>query len=378
MSVRRLGRYTMLSLAVLVTMVLLAAPADAQSIDGPTAWKTDWSKRSIDRDELMSGGPPKDGIPSINHPRFVSINEAGRWLASQEPVIALAIEGVARAYPLQVMTWHEIAIDEVGGVPVVVTFCPLCYSAVAYDRRVDGQVLTFGVSGMLRHSDLVMFDRQTESLWQQLNGEAIVGAYTGTRLQAVPAQIIAFEQFAQAYPDGTVLSRETGHIRDYGRNPSAGYDTIDERPFLYRGPRDKRLPPMEKVIAFSLGGVDMAYPHSVTRKQRVVNDDVGGTPVVVFHDDGAVSALDASQISQSKEIGSTGVFEARLDGRRLTFGYQDGRFTDHETNSAWDVTGLAVAGELKGRRLRPIPHGDFFSFAWFVFKPETKLYQAEQ
>ena len=275
----------MLSLALLVAMLFLAVRAEAQGIDGREAWKTNWSKRSIDLGELLSGGPPKDGIPSINHPTFVSISEASQWLASKEPVIALAIEGVARAYPLQVMTWHEIAIDEVGGVPIVVTFCPLCYSAVAYDRRVDGQVLTFGVSGMLRHSDLVMFDRQTESLWQQLNGEAVVGVYTGTKLRAVPAQIVAFEQFAQAYPDGSVLSRETGHMRDYGRNPYAGYDNIDERPFLYRGPRDERLPPMEKVIAFSFEGVDIAYPHS---------------------------------------------------------------------------------------------HGDFFSFAWFVFKPTTKLYQAEQ
>ena len=375
MSVRRFGGSTLL---YLMTLMLLAACAEAQSLDGPAAWKTDWSKHSIDLDELIAGGPPKDGIPSINHPTFVSIDEASRWLASKEPVIALAIEGVARAYPLQVMTWHEIAIDEVGGVPVVVTFCPLCYSAVAYDRRVNGQVLTFGVSGMLRHSDLVMFDRQTESLWQQLNGEAIVGSYTGTILTPVPAQIIAFEQFAEAYPDGVVLSRETGHLRDYGRNPYVGYDTIDERPFLFRGESDDRLPPKEKVIAFSLDGVDKAYPHSLTRKQRVVNDEVGGTPVVVFHDDGAVSALDQSQISESKEIGSTGVFEARLGGVRLTFGYDGERFVDHETNSAWDITGLAVAGELEGRRLRPIPHGDFFAFAWFVFKPETKLYQAEQ
>ncbi len=361
---------------MLMTTLLLAACADAQSLQTDETWKTDWSNRSIDLDELMSGGPPKDGIPSITHPQFVSIEEAGRWLALQEPVIALAIEGVARAYPLQIMTWHEIAIDEVGGVPVVVTFCPLCYSAVAYDRRVDGQVLSFGVSGLLRHSDLVMFDRQTESLWQQLSGEAIVGAYTGTTLRPVPAQIISFEQFARAYPDGTVLSRETGYTRSYGRNPYVGYDSIEERPFLYRGPRDKRLPPMEKVVAVSLGEVDKAYPHSITRKLRVVNDAVGDQPVVVFHDDGAVSALDQSQIRDSKEIGSTGVFDPRLDGQHLTFRYEDGRFLDQQTKSTWDVTGRALAGALEGKRLRPIPHGDFFAFAWFAFKPETALYQA--
>ena len=359
-------------------MVLPAACADAQGIQGAGAWKTDWSKRSIDLDELMSGGPPKDGIPSITHPTFVSLDAAGRWLAAQEPVIALAIEGVARAYPLQIMTWHEIAIDEVGGMPIAVTFCPLCYSALAYDRRVGDMVLSFGVSGLLRHSDLVMFDRETESLWQQLSGEAIVGAYTGTRLRPVPAQIISFEQFAEAYPDGTVLSRNTGHQRDYGRNPYAGYDDIDERPFLYRGPRDERLPPMEKVVAVSLGEEDKAYPHTVTRRQRVVQDEVAGVPLVVFHDDGAVSALDKDAIRDSKEIGSTGVYEARLDGQHLTFRYDQGHFIDQETGSRWDVTGQAVDGDLKGKRLRPIPHGDFFAFAWFAFKPETALYQAGQ
>jgi len=372
MHIHRFSRHTVLLLATL----LLAASAEAQRLQIDETWKTDWSKRSIDLDELMSGGPPKDGIPSITHPQFVSIEKAGQWLASQEPVIALAIEGVARAYPLQIMTWHEIAIDEVGGVPVVVTFCPLCYSAVAYDRRVDGQVLSFGVSGLLRHSDLVMFDRQTESLWQQLNGEAIVGAYTGTTLRAIAAQLISFEQFAGAYPDGTVLSRETGYTKSYGRNPYVGYDSIEERPFLYRGPRDKRLPPMEKVVAVSLGEVDKAYPHSITRKLRVVHDAVGDQPIVVFHDDGAVSALDQRQIRDSKEIGSTGVFDPRLDGQHLTFRYEDGHFVDQQTKSTWDITGRALAGALEGKRLRPIPHGDFFAFAWFAFKPETALYQA--
>ena len=376
MFIPRFKSSTILLLATLVTTLLWAACADAQPLQTGETWKTDWSKHSIDLDELMSGGPSKDGIPSITHPQFVSIEKAGQWLALPEPVIALAIEGVARAYPLQIMTWHEIAIDEVGGVPVVVTFCPLCYSAVAYDRRVDGQVLSFGVSGLLRHSDLVMFDRQTESLWQQLSGEAIVGAYTGVRLRPLPAQIISFEQFARAYPEGAVLSRETGHVRSYGRNPYAGYDNIEERPFLYRGPRDKRLPPMEKVVAVSLGDADKAYPHSITRQQRVVHDEVGGEPLVVFHDDGAVSALDQSLIRDSQEIGSTGVFDPRLDGRPLTFRYEDGRFIDQETKSTWDITGRAVAGELEGKRLRPIPHGDFFAFAWFAFKPETTLYQA--
>ncbi|MGI9175161.1 MAG: DUF3179 domain-containing protein [Rhodothermales bacterium] len=341
------------------------------------AWATDTDKRSIDLDELQAGGPPKDGIPAIDEPRFVSSAAAEAWLAPQEPVVALALGGEAKAYPLQILTWHEIVNDEVGGVPVAVTFCPLCYSAVAYRRTLDGRPLTFGVSGFLRHSDLVMYDRQTESLWQQLTGEAIVGAMTGAQLEALPAQIISFAQFREAYPEGTVLSRETGLSRPYGRNPYAGYDDVDEKPFLYRGPYDKRLPPMEKVVAVSLGGEDKAYPHRVTKAQHVIHDRLGGRPVVVFHSEGAVSALDADTISASREIGSTGVFDPRLDGEALRFRYQDGRFIDEKTESVWDVTGRATSGPLEGKQLQPIPHGNYFSFAWFAFKPETNLYQPE-
>ncbi|ARA94897.1 hypothetical protein AWN76_018215 [Rhodothermaceae bacterium RA] len=330
-----------------------------------------------DLDELVAGGPPKDGIPALDDPLFVAPEAAAGWLAPREPVVALEVNGDARAYPLQILIWHEIVNDRVGGVPVAVTFCPLCYSAVAYARTLDGTTYTFGVSGLLRHADLVMFDRQTETLWQQLNGEAIVGELTGTVLDPLPAQIVSFAQFREAYPEGRVLSRETGHRRDYGRNPYVGYDDIDQRPFLYRGPQDERLPPMEKVVAVSHGGEDKAYPHTLTRARRVVHDTVGGTPIVVFHAPGAVSALDEARIRRSREGGTTGVFEARLGGRVLRFRYEDGRFVDEATGSTWLVTGQAIAGPLEGQRLTPLPHGDFFAFAWFAFKPETAVYRGE-
>ena len=376
---------TLSALLALAALLGLAACASAQengaaSSDERAArtlgpgWTTDVSKRSIDLDELMSGGPPKDGIPAIDDPRFVSPEAASAWLEPQEPVVLLEIDGDARAYPLQILTWHEIVTDEVGGVPVAVTFCPLCYSAVAFDRRLDGEVYTFGVSGFLRNSDLVMFDRQTESLWQQLTGEAIVGELTGKTLTQVPAQIVSFEQFREAHPEGRVLSRDTGHSRSYGRNPYAGYDQIGRPPFLFQGRIDDRLAPMEKVVTVEIDGVYKAYPHSLTREERVVHDTVGGRELVVFHADGAVSALDAERISASREIGTTGVFDPRVDDRTLRFRYRDGRFVDEETGSTWTVTGRAVAGPLEGAELEPIPHGNYFSFAWFAFRPETSVY----
>ena len=290
--------------AVCALALSLSACASAQ--DEPEralpGFTTDTSKRSIDLGELRAGGPPKDGIPSIDDPQFIA-PEAADWLEPQEPVVALEVEGEARAYPLQILTWHEIVNDRIGGVPVAVTFCPLCYSAIAFDRRVETggapRTLEFGVSGFLRKSDMVMFDRQTETLWQQITGEGIVGEMTGTQLRVIPAQIVSFEQFRSAYPGGRVLSRDTGHARDYGRNPYTGYDDIDQHPYLYDGPPDDRLRPMEKVVALKLDGAEKAYPYGLTRERRVVNDTVGDLPLVVFHADGAVSALDAAAIADS-------------------------------------------------------------------------------
>jgi hypothetical protein len=371
---RRTCPPTPLSIAVLLGIAMLGPPGAVAQDGGLDGWRTNWEQRSIDLDELMRGGPPKDGIPAIDAPTFVSVGAARDWLAPQEPVILFVHKGVARAYPLQILTWHEIVNDEVGGVPVVVTFCPLCYSAIVFRRTLDGAVYTFGVSGLLRNSDLVMYDRQTESLWQQLTGEAIVGDLTGRTLEALPAQIVSFAQFAEAYPGGAVLSRDTGYRRDYGANPYAGYDDVDKRPFAYRGPYDERLPPMAKVVVVSRGGQDRAYPHRRTREERVIHDTVGGEPVVIFHADGAVSALDRARIEDAREIGSTGVFDPRIDGRRLRFRYHDGQFFDEEAGSAWDITGRALDGPMAGRRLTPLPHGNYFSFAWFAFRPETTIY----
>ncbi len=337
-------------------------------------WETNFDKRAIDISELMSGGPPKDGIPAIFKPKFETKEQAGKWLDDKEPVIGLEINGEARAYPLSILIWHEIANDEVGGVPVAVSFCPLCYSALVYDRRVSGVIPYFGVTGLLRNSDMVMYDNVTESFWQQFTGEAIVGDMVGQKLELIPTQIISFKQFKDAYPDGKVSSEDTGYNRNYGQNPYVGYDDIDQRPFLFQGDTDDRLPPNEKVIAIKQGDIIKAYPYSITIEERVINDNVNGTPVVVFHGKGAVSALDDGTIANSKEVGSTGVFSPVVDGKTLTFEYDDEYFIDNETGSKWDITGKAVDGKYLGKKLERIKHGDYFAFAWFAFRPDTEVY----
>jgi hypothetical protein len=336
--------------------------------------RTNIDKSLIDLKEIMSGGPGKDGIPAIINPNFVDTDSARKWLGSREPVISLVINDEARAYPLQILMWHEMVNDEVDGVPVLVTFCPLCYTAIAFERSLDSQVHTFGVSGLLRNSNLLMYDKNTESLWQQVTGQAVVGDMVGKQLKLLPTQIISFEQFVSSYPEGLILSQRTGYARDYGRNPYVGYDDISQRPYLYNGPVDERLRPMEKVIAVSIGETDKAYTYEVTQKERVINDIVSEQTLVVFHDKGAVSAMDKPQIAMSREVGSTGVFSREINGKVLSFLYVDGKFVDEQTSSVWDITGRAKEGPLKGRQLESLSHGDFFAFIWLAAKPDTQIY----
>jgi hypothetical protein len=337
-------------------------------------WNTNWNRHTIQYDELLSGGPPRDGIPSIDNPQFVSPDEAEAWLAGNEPVVALEIEGDARAYPLQILTWHEIVNDTVGSVPVAVTFCPLCNSAITFDRRFNEAIFEFGTSGLLRNSDLVMYDRTTESLWQQFTGQGIVGDLAGEQLTLVPSSLISFADFRAAYPDGQVLSRETGFSRRYGENPYVGYDTIGNNPFLFRGPVDGRLPAMERVVTVSLDDVDLAYPLSVLFEVGVINDTQAGRELVVFHTGGASSALGARLIAEAEDVGATGVFDRNLNNQTLTFRRDGDKIIDEETGSSWNILGQAIDGPLTGEQLRPVIHADHFWFSWAAFKPDTIIY----
>jgi len=339
-----------------------------------SSWNTNWNRHTIDYGEILSGGPPRDGIPSIDEPKFISPEEAGAWLAAVEPVIALEIDGEARAYPLQVLIWHEIANDVVGDTPVAVTFCPLCNSAIVFDRRFQGQALEFGTSGLLRNSDLIMYDRTTESLWQQFTGEGIVGELAGEQLTFLPSRIISFADFQQAYPDGLVLSRETGFSRSYGQNPYVGYDDINSSPFLYNDPVDERLRPMARVVTVSLADVDVAYPLDILAEVGVIHDRQGEQDLVVFHAPGTASALDGGSIAGSRDVGATGVFDPNLDGQTLTFQRVGTTFVDDQTGSVWNIVGQVIEGPLAGERLTPIISADHFWFSWAAFRPDTVVY----
>ena len=342
-----------------------------------SGWGTNFDISLVDYGEILSGGVPRDGIPPIRNPRFISIAEADALYADSSPVMEVSLNGDARAYPLEILIWHEIVIDVVGGVPVAVTFCPLCNTAITFDRTIAGTVYDFGVSGLLRNSDLIMYDSQTESLWQQIGGVAIVGDMVGARLTVLPSTIVAWGDFKAQYPEGIVLSRETGYARRYGANPYAGYDRIGNTPFLFRGEIDERLGAMERVVTLDLPGDAVAYPFTLLAERRVVADVRDGRPIVVFWTPGVTSALDGADIARSRDVGATGVFERTVDGRPLDFRPNPddpATFLDEQTESVWNIFGAALSGPLAGTQLTPVVHANHFWFAWAAFQPDTVVF----
>ena len=354
----------------------LSAASNAESRFEREWPRTDFSRTLIDLDEVRSGGPPRDGIPPIDVPDFVAGKEADDWLDPREPVIVVSAGEETRAYPLQILTWHEIVNDEVGGVPLSVTFCPLCNASIVFDRRVGGRVLDFGTTGKLRKSDLVMWDRQTESWWQQFTGRAVVGDLAGDVLGRLPASIVAYEDFRRAYPQARVLSRRTGHERPYGSNPYRGYDSIEDQPFLFFDPIDERLPPMERVLNISVGDHHKLYPFSALSRVPVVNDEVAETAVVVFSRDGTLSVLDESRIGDSRTVPSATAYARLVDGRELHFEASEGQIVDRETGSTWNLFGAATSGPLEGSRLQLIETGVHFAFAWLAFNPKSEIWRS--
>ncbi len=323
---------TTLAAALAIGIMSLGLAAHAQS-PLPTSWpaqwpNTDFEKTSVDFGEITSL-LARDRIPAIDQPTFGSIADGEAYLADVEPVISLQIDGKGRAYPLQIMTWHEIVNDDFAGVPVSITFCPLCNSAVAFDRRVGDRVLDFGTTGSLRFSDLVMYDRQTESWWQQFIGEGIVGELTGTLLKTLPVRVESFASFRDRFPAGEVLLIPAARSRDYGRNPYVRYDS-SPRPFQFSGDMPDGIAPLAYVIA--VAGEDEAWSLDLLKKQgRVEKDDL-----IITWAAGMSSALDARSISQGQDLGNVVVQRQTTDGlvdvvHDLTFAFNFNAFNPGAT-----------------------------------------------
>jgi hypothetical protein len=358
------------------SMTPTLSPDEPPPARATSEFKTDFSKHNVPYSEILSGGPPKDGIPALKDPRFISVSEANAWLKPVEPIILVQVGEDARAYPIQILIWHEIANDTVGGQPLVVTFCPLCNTAIAFKRTVNGEVLDFGTTGRLRYSNLIMYDRQTETWWQQATGEAIAGELTGTQLEFYPATIVSWQDFKSSFPQGKVLSRETGYPRNYGHNPYIGYDDVNNPPFLYQGPATpNQLPPVARVLTIDLNGEAVAYPYETLEELGVINDMVGGEPVVIVWQAGTASPLDSATIAGGRDVGTAAAFSRIVIGEVLTFVADNGTISDNETGNTWNVLGTATSGSLAGTRLTPVVAINHFWFSWAAFKPETRIYQ---
>ena len=330
----------------------------------------------VDVNQIFSGGPPPDGIPPIDDPKFISVDDADAWLGDDEPVVYVSIDGDNRIYPVQILIWHEIVNDTVAGVPVSVTYCPLCNSAVTYERTIDGQVTSFGTSGSLFNSALVMYDRLTESLWTHYDGKAVVGHLVGAELEPVPSPLLSWADAKEQFPEAQILDRDqTGHRRSYGTNPYAGYDNPTGIPFLFRGSADDRAELMQRVVGVTIDESAVAWPlHALQNDSASATPgSVGDTDLVIFWKAGQSTALETDGVGTGRDVGSVGVFKPEIDGRALTFDTGDGTFRDEETGSTWSITGAAIDGELAGSQLEQVPHLDSFWFAWSSYQPNTEL-----
>ena len=331
-------------------------PEKSKSTSESQVMVTNGLNHIIPLDKIRSGGPPKDGIPSIDKPQFVKANEAN-FISDSDTVIGLEINGDARAYPLFILVWHEIVNDQVGDVPVAVTYCPLCYTNQVFLRIIDDQVAEFGTSGKLYNSNLVMYDRLTNSYWSQALGIAITGEMAGYELDILPFDVIQWGDWKAIHPDSLVLTTDTGYLRSYGVDPYGGYYT-DQRVIFPVENKDDRIHPKEIILGFHENGKSKAYRQSDLEKQKFIVDNLDDLSILLI----------------SEYSGNARAFDRDFNGQVLDFDYVDGKILDLTTRSEWSYDGLAVSGSLKGNNLSRLPFNPGFWFEWVAFHPETDIY----
>ncbi len=343
-------------------------------------WGTDWTRRTIELDELLLGiraVDPRDRIRPLDAPRFSDLEATTEWLPDDQPGVVVVVDGDARFYPLTILTRHEIVNDQIGAVPISVTYCPLCNTSVVFDRRFEGETLRLGVSGLLRKSDMVMWDDATTSLWQQVSGVGIVGTHAGKALTIIASRTMSLGAFGDAHPGGRALSQEQEFGSTYLVNPYLAYSSRDAPFGYFTDEPDPRRPALERVVGVEAGGEVAGYPFGDLAEVRLVNDEIGGVPIVVmWGDDDAVDNLDASDPTNSEAVGSGVAYLATVGGRTLTFvPGEDGTFIDGETESTWSFDGRAIAGPLEGEQLEVAVHRNEFFFAWAAFFPDGRLFE---
>ena len=348
-------------------------------------WKTDSSKQIIPLNELTAL-LKRNAIKPLNSPRYLDNEVVKDSLFNRQPVLAVEINGESRAYPLNILSSHEIVNDSIGNLLFSVAYCPLCNTAVVFNRKLNHNnkeyTLKFGTSGMLRYSNLVMWDEETESWWQHINGEALVGELAGAKLEIIPSKIIALSNYFKYYPNGKTLFPviDTTYKTNYEINNYLRYDSIGKNPRLFFTEIDNRLPAMEYVVAIEKDNSEKIYPLNLLKEQKVINDILDGDNIVLFYDSAMISNLDTREIKNGRQMGSATVFSANLDNQILTFvaNENENGFIDNETGSQWNFIGRCISGKLENKQLKPITYSFDFAFAWFAFNPVCKVYDIKE
>ncbi|MEX1156442.1 MAG: DUF3179 domain-containing protein, partial [Chloroflexota bacterium] len=345
-------------------------------------WKTDFTRLAdhVSPQDFVRALPWRDAIPALQAPVFVPASEVD-WIEGEEPVIAVEREGAWRAYPLQILLWHEIVNDVLEGEPIAVTFCPLCHTAVVFDRRLDGETLEFGVTGYLRRSDQVMYDRQTESWWQQATGVGLVGVHAGRHLEILPSSLVAWSDFLGAHPDAGVLDRATGHDRPYGQNPYPGWDVAERNPFFKRvellacDEAPGCIDPKDRVAVVSVNGETVVFPFlRLAAAGGLVELEIGDVPVVVWWQAGVRTALGNHLLAQGHDVGTVVAFDRRRDGAELSFELIGGALLDAESGTEWNTLGEATDGPLAGERLQRLQVDTPYWFGFAAFGEEFRVW----
>jgi hypothetical protein len=333
----------------------------------------DTAEQIVPLDQIVSGGPPRDGIPSIDNPKFVSTEEASssNFLQGSDLVIGLEINGDVRAYPLKILVWHEIVNDAVGGTPVAVTYCPLCFTSQVFNRTVDGQAVEFGTSGKLYNSNLVMYDRTSESLWSQAMAKGIVGKHAGKDLERIPFDVAAWNEWKKLHPEGKVLSIDTGFGRPYGVDPYGNYYTEPNILFPVSH-KDDRLGPKEIVIGLEDNGSHKAYLISDIENKKVVNDVIGNKQIALVSLEPFMVRVFDRSIVQLESSGS------QATTLQLEYESSSNLLVDKETGTKWNFDGEAVEGSMKGKSLARLPLDEGFWFSWVAFHPDTEVYMQNE
>jgi uncharacterized protein DUF3179 len=332
---------------------------------------TDFSNSTVPMEEIFSGGPSKDGIPAIDNPIFTNIKEADKFIGDPEPVIVVRHLGKIKIYPIQILTWHEIVNDNIAGLPIAVTFCPLCNTGIVFESRINNIDLDFGTTGRLRYSNLIMYDRQTETWWQQATGQGLAGKYSGDSLNFIPSLFMSWYDAKKRYPEAKVLSTNTGWDRPYGTNPYSGYDSGS--PFLFKGDTapltPENLNPLDRVLLVEYKDMVRSYSYKSLSREHVINDNLDKSKIAVFWIKGTASALDESRIENGKDVGTANAFLSKVENKELDFYFDDNLIKDRESNSTWDFTGYAVSGPMEGQKLELITGTQHFWFSAAAFFP---------